>query len=93
MSYARRTDANHSVVIEALRRCGWFVLDCSRVGHGFFDAIVCRRGRVVFAEIKDGTKPASRQRLTASEGAMHEDFRRAGAEVVILRSVEEAIRL
>jgi hypothetical protein len=93
MAYARRTDRNQSEVIEALRATGWFVCDTSRIGHGFFDVIAAKHGRIVFIEIKDGAKVKSKQQLTPAEVAMHEDFLTAGADVVILRSVEEAIQL
>lgn len=92
MSYARRTDANHGPVLGALRACGWFCLDTSRV-PGFVDCIAARRGRVVFCEIKDGGKRASARKLTEAQQLLHADLRAAGAEVRVLETPEEALRL
>lgn len=93
MAYARRTDANQSELVEALRACGWYVCITSAFGGGFFDAIAVKGGDVRFLEIKDGSKPPSARKLTPAEQAMHEDFQAAGAQVVILETVEQAVRL
>ena len=92
MSYARRTDANHGPVIGALRACGWYVLDTSRV-PGFVDVIAARRGRIVFCEIKDGAKWASARKLTEAQRLLHADLRAAGAEVAVIETPEQAVRL
>lgn len=93
MAYARRTDANQSELVEALRACGWYVCITSAFGGGFFDAIAVKHGRVKFIEIKDGAKVASARKLTKPEAEMHGDFTEAGADVVILETVEQAVRL
>ena len=93
MAYARRTDANQSQVVEALRARGWYVCITSAVGNGFFDAIAVKHGRVRFVEIKGGAKVKSKRKLTPAEAAMHEDFLRAGAEVVILETIDQAVSL
>jgi hypothetical protein len=93
MRRAARQDSNHGAVLAALRQAQWFVLDTSSVGDGFFDAIVAKRGRMLFVEIKDGAKPPSRQRLTDDEVKVHRDFVEAGCEVVVLTSVEQVARL
>jgi hypothetical protein len=89
VSYARRTDRNHVPVIETLRKCGWWCLDTSRI-PGFVDVIAIRRSRVCFCEIKDGRKSASQRKLTKDQVLLHEDFRAAGAEVVVLMSEQQA---
>lgn len=49
---ARRVDANHSAIVDALRRLGCSVLDLSRVGRGCPD-ILCGYGGISLpAEIK-----------------------------------------
>lgn len=42
MSYARRTDANHTPILDVFRSAGWWVLDLHRQGGGCGDAIVGR---------------------------------------------------
>ncbi len=56
VTYARRTDANHRQIVEALRDCGWQVLDLHRAGNGVPDLIVWHYGRQALrlVEVKDG---------------------------------------
>jgi hypothetical protein len=53
--WANRRDKTHSLVIEALRAYGWTVRDTSRVGQGFPDLLIAKRGRTVLVEIKTST--------------------------------------
>lgn len=41
-AYRRRTDGNHEEIREALRAAGWDVIDCSGIGRGIFDLLVCK---------------------------------------------------
>jgi hypothetical protein len=81
---ARRTDANHRQLLEALRRCGWAVVSTHVVG-GFVDAVAWHPSRGVrLLEFKQpkGTLTASQRGLLAD-----------GWPVVIVRSVDEAAAL
>lgn len=89
MSYARRTDRTHAVIRDTLRKCGWLVLDCSRVGGGFPDLVCIKAGRVVFAEVKDGAKTAGNRKLRPAQVALQGELRAAGAECVILLDVAD----
>jgi hypothetical protein len=93
VSFARRTDANHAAIVDAMRRVGFVVLDLSRVGGGIPDLWVYKAGRAVWVEIKDGSKPPSKQRLTKAQEAFHALCRSGGVEIVTVTSVEQAIRL
>ena len=93
MAYARRVDATQAAIVDALRKTGWLVYDASRFGGGFPDLVLIKHGRTTFAEVKDGSKPPSAQKLTPAEAELHEEFLRHGAEVVILTSIEQAVRL
>jgi len=88
-----RVDANHAAVVAALRLRGWYVHDCSRLGGGFPDLVVARRGRIALIEVKDGTQPPSRQALTPSEIKAWDAFDAAGVRVLVVRSVDEALAL
>jgi hypothetical protein len=48
---------------------------------------------VAFVEVKDGQKPPSERRLTPNEAKVHAAFAAAGVPVVIIESIEEAVRL
>lgn len=93
MGYRKRTDANHGDVIETLRAAGWTVRDTSRFGEGFPDAIAAKPGRVVFVEIKDGSKPPSKRKLTPDEEKFADLLVYGGAEYRILTSADEAGQL
>lgn len=85
MRYAAKVDANHRALIERLRAAGWLVLDV----HGlrkFVDAIALKGGRCVFIEFKAGpTQKARKQR----QGELHQEMRRAGAEVAVVATVDD----
>jgi hypothetical protein len=61
MTYAKKVDANHSIIVKALRDMGCSVFDTSRVAGGFPDLVVSRRGvsgkgNTVLVEIKADVK-------------------------------------
>ena len=84
----KRTDNNQKDVVKALRKIGCSVFPAHMVGHGFPDIVVGYRGRNYLLEIKDGTKPPSRKKLTTDEKLFHFGWR---GEVAIVYSVDEAI--
>ena len=93
MRYAAREDANHSLIADALRQIGAYVVDCSQVGFGFPDLLVAFRGKWTPIEIKDGAKPKSARKLTPSQVIFHAEAKAKGCEVHIVESVEQAIKL
>jgi Holliday junction resolvase len=88
-----RVDANHGDVREALRKVGWTVVDMSGVGDGFPDLLAIKHGRTLYVEVKDGAKVKSKQKLTADEVRVHALLTNAGAQVVIVTSIQEAVNL
>lgn len=90
---AARVDANHGAIRDALRACGWTVLDTSKYGHGFPDLLAVKDGRLEFIEVKDGTKPPSERRLTAEEHAFMVFLWKAERDLRVILSVEEAVQL
>ncbi len=88
-----RTDANHQQIRSALRAVGWTVLDSSRFGDGWPDLVACRRGAVVFVEVKDGAKVKSRQKLTPDELEFRALVEGAGVPYRVVVSIEEAAKL
>ena len=89
MRQAARTDANHQEIMKAFRACGFSVHDTSKLGNGFPDLTVYRpRNGVVLVEIKDGTKPPSKRRLTPAEEAFAKQF-----PVAVVHRVEDVIEL
>ena len=88
-----RVDDNHGDVRDALRAAGWSVRDMSRVGSGWPDLLAIRHGRTVHVEVKDGAKPKSARKLTPDEERVHAWLKSAGAEVVVIESIAEAVNL
>ena len=60
MTYARRTDANHSTIAQTFERLG------CKVHHtiGDWDITVSRMGVIKLVEIKDPNQPPSKKKLT-----------------------------
>lgn len=92
MRRAARTDANHGPILAALRSLGALVVDTSHVGQGFPDALVVWRGRCLPVEIKDGSKPPSRRKLTPAQTVFHAEWERAGCPVTVLQTENDALR-
>lgn len=83
-----RVDGNQAEVLRALRAAGRSVLVLSRVGHGCPDLLVGWPGGNLLMEVKDGSKPPSKRRLTPDEAAFAASWR--GPRVVVT-SVAEAL--
>ncbi len=55
MTYAKRTDANQSAIVKALRKEGYKVYLTHRVGFGFPDLLCVSKSHIaVLLEVKDG---------------------------------------
>jgi hypothetical protein len=84
---AARTDANQVIVVDALRAAGASVAILSALGHGIPDLLVGYQERNYLLEVKDGSKPASRRRLTQKEHSFFEDWR---GHMAVVDSIDEA---
>jgi hypothetical protein len=88
---SRRIDANHNVIVDGVRAVGAEVQSLASVGRGCVDVLVAYRGTWYVAEIKDGSKPPSKQKLTDDELKWHERFS-VKAPVHIWRSLNDALK-
>ena len=82
---AKRTDANQSEIVNALRLGGASVTTLHMVGHGFPDIVVGFRGINYLIEIKTETG-----KLTNDEIKWHEQWQ---GQKATIRTIEEAIEL
>lgn len=89
----RSYDANHGSVKRTFERLGAYVFDCAHVGGGFPDLVVFWRGRGIFVEVKDGSKPPSDRKLRPSQLFMHAEAARCGVPVHVVTSEDEAMAL
>lgn len=92
-SSAHRRDDNHHEITDALTAAGWLVADTSQVGNGFPDLIAIRHGLVEFIEVKDGSKPPSKRRLSSDEQVTALQFAQAGKRIRVIETVEQAVSL
>lgn len=93
MPYAKRVDANHGQIRDALRRLGYFVADMSRSGRGFPDLLIAKAGRMRLVEVKDGSRVPSERLLNPEQAKLHAALLAAGCPVVVVTSLEEAEQL
>lgn len=86
----KRTDDNQTEIVKALRSTGATVAITSMVGTGFPDLVVGYRDVNFLFEVKDGSKPPSRRKLTKAE----QDFFFAWeGSVEIVTSVDDALAI
>lgn len=87
MSYARKTDNNHSEIVKTLRQLGCSVFDTSRVAGGFPDLVVGKNQITCLCEIKSGEK----KKYTAAQELFMLNWK--GSAVVRINDIDGAIRL
>lgn len=90
MRHRPRTDANHTAIISALRTAGCAVQSLAAIGSGCPDLLVSKNGHCCVAEIKDGKRAPSQQKLTDDQEKWIANWK---SRVFVLRSVEDAIKL
>lgn len=90
MRRAAKVDDNQGEIVAALRRVGCSVQSLAGVGRGFPDLAVGFRGRNFFLEVKDGSKPPRKRRLTPDEEAFHAQWR---GHAAVVETVEDALKV
>ena len=81
-------DANQSDIVKALRQAGASVTSLASVGSGCPDLLIGIRKVTTVFEVKDGSKPPSKRKLTEAEQNWHDAYR---GSVYIIESVEQAL--
>ena len=90
MRRASRVDANQDEIVQALRGIGCSVQLLHTVGKGCPDLLCGYRGRNVLLEVKDGSKPPSKRKLTPDEQEWHDDWR---GSVFVVKDIDDAINV
>ena len=90
---AAKIDANHTEIVEALRRMQppAMVQSLAGVGAGCPDLLVWWGGRWEVMEVKDGEKCPSARQLTDAEAKWHKYAKGHGARVHVVESAADAI--
>ena len=87
---ACKVDDNQREIVKKLRKIpGVTVSITSALGDGFPDIVVGYKGVNHLIEIKDGSKPPSRRKLTPAEGKFHGLWT---GRVEICNSFEEVLK-
>jgi len=89
----KRTDANQTEVVRALRQIGAEWIPTSGDPMIGFDGLVLWRSRVLICEVKDGSKPPSARKLTDNELKRQAQCESRGIPFLILTSPEQAVEL
>jgi hypothetical protein len=87
MTYAKRVDSNHSLIVKTLRGLGCSVFDTSRVAGGFPDLVVGKNSKTALVEVK--SSPTAR--FTPAQEAFIYSWK--GGTVCRIHDVEGAINL
>ena len=87
MTYAKKVDANHSIIVKALRDLGCSVFDTSRVAGGFPDLVVGKNSKTALVEVKSDSKA----KFTAAQQLFILNWK--GSTVCRIHDIEGAINL
>lgn len=90
MHRARKIDANQGEIVKVFRSLGCRVWITAALGDGGPDLVVSRGKNVVLVEIKDGSLPPSKRKLTKDEERFRADWK---AVYYVVETVEQAIML
>ena len=85
----RRVDDNQREIVSTFRKLGMSVLILSDLGKGCPDLCLGLDGKCYLVEIKNGSHPPSKQKLTDAEQAFFDSWR---GNVCVVNSVDNAIR-
>lgn len=83
-----RVDANQPEIVDALRSAGCSVEYLHTLGKGVPDLLVGRAGHNYLLEIKDGSKPPSKRKLTGDEEKWHRLWQ---GQIATVNNVDEAL--
>lgn len=71
MRRAARTDSNHAAITGCFRACGALVTSLAAHGEGLPDLLIQHQGKLYLVEVKDGSKPPSKRKLTPAQKEFH----------------------
>lgn len=92
MRRAAKVDDNHAEIRDAARKLGAYWHDTFQL-KGFCDGMMVFRGETIAVEVKDGSKPPSKRRLTQDEETFRDDWTKAGGTYEIVECVGDLLLL
>lgn len=88
--WARNVDTTHGAIRDALRKCGYGVIDCSRMGSGFPDLLVHARGRTILVECKTSRNKRGTVEPKRIEQSQYDFMREWMGDIVVMATTPEA---
>ena len=90
MRVRARKDSNHKKVVAMFRELGATVLDTAQLGFGAPDLVIAYNNKNVLVEIKDGSLPPSKRKLTEDEKQFHAMWK---GHIVVINDLKDVIEL
>ena len=84
-----RKDANQDDLVDALEKAGCSVQSLANMGYGCPDLLVGRAGVNYLLEVKDGSQPPSRRKLTSDQFTWTVAW---NGQVDVVKDTTEALR-
>ena len=88
MRQRAKVDSNQSEIVKAFRKLGYSVVCTHQLGKGFPDLVIGKNGINTLVEVKDGSLPPSKRRLSPDEKEFHDNWR---GTVLIIESIEDVL--
>jgi len=85
----KRVDANQTELVALYRKLGCSVVSLAPVGAGVPDLLIGCNGITDLAEVKDGNKPPSAQKLTPDQVRWHDKWE---GSVRVINCVDDVIK-
>ena len=90
MKHRPRLDSNQPAIVAGLRKAGCSVQSLASIGKGCPDILAGSQSQNYLFEIKDPSKPRSKQKLTDDEQMWHIGWL---GEVRVIHTLDEALRI
>jgi len=87
-----KVDVNQPEIVKRYRDYGCSVAITSMLGKGFPDIIVARNSKTILVEIKDGSLPPSKRRLTKDEQKFRDSWKGCCLIIEDEIDVEESLK-
>jgi len=84
-----RVDKNQATLVKQLRDGGRTVITLQSVGNGCPDLLVGYKGVNYLLEVKDGSKPPSKRKLTPDQISFRRDW---NGKMSVVTSIDGALR-
>ncbi len=88
-----RKDDNQKAIEQFVRDIGGHFIDCTGDTRLGFDGLILYRGRTYITEVKDGSKPPSRRRLTDNEERRKACVEATGNAYYVVETVNDVMAM